>query len=173
MRSAASWARSPMRSASSSACSIHRAARRSGRPGAVRQAAYRLKMREVLEWQPNLKIKQAEVADLILDPASGSGLRAWANPLEQTDYDDPDSRAEARQPKPEARVLGVKLAMAAPRARKPSSSPPAPSSTALFTAASSSIPRGAPGNRMRTPRRSSEEARPARLPAEDRNAAAA
>jgi tRNA uridine 5-carboxymethylaminomethyl modification enzyme len=29
--------------------------------------AYRLKMREVLESQPNLKIKQAEVADLILD----------------------------------------------------------------------------------------------------------
>jgi len=33
--------------------------------------AYRLKMREVLESQPNLKIKQAEVADLIMDePAS-------------------------------------------------------------------------------------------------------
>src|SRR5512142_2888651 len=30
--------------------------------------AYRLKMREVLESQPNLKIKQAEVADLIIDP---------------------------------------------------------------------------------------------------------
>src|SRR6266480_4625266 len=29
--------------------------------------AYRLKMREVLEAQPNLKIKQAEVADLILE----------------------------------------------------------------------------------------------------------
>src|SRR5215469_4557779 len=32
--------------------------------------AYRLKMREVLESQPNLKIKQAEVADLILDQSS-------------------------------------------------------------------------------------------------------
>ena len=31
--------------------------------------AYRLKMREVLESQPNLKIKQAEVADLILEPS--------------------------------------------------------------------------------------------------------
>jgi tRNA uridine 5-carboxymethylaminomethyl modification enzyme len=31
--------------------------------------AYRLKMREVLESQPTLKIKQAEVADLILEPA--------------------------------------------------------------------------------------------------------
>src|SRR5437868_9864429 len=34
--------------------------------------AYRLKMREVLECQPNLKIKQAEVADLILQ-ASAEG----------------------------------------------------------------------------------------------------
>ncbi len=32
--------------------------------------AYRLKMREVLEAQPNLKIKQAEVADLILETPS-------------------------------------------------------------------------------------------------------
>lgn len=34
--------------------------------------AYRLKMKEVLESQPNLKIKQAEVADLILEPAARS-----------------------------------------------------------------------------------------------------
>ncbi len=33
--------------------------------------AYRLKMREVLESQPNLKIKQAEVAELIVEPAPG------------------------------------------------------------------------------------------------------
>src|SRR5262249_1849554 len=32
--------------------------------------AYRLKMREVLESQPNLKIKQAEVAELIVEPAT-------------------------------------------------------------------------------------------------------
>ena len=32
--------------------------------------AYRLKMREVLESQGNLKIKQAEVADLIVEPSS-------------------------------------------------------------------------------------------------------
>jgi tRNA uridine 5-carboxymethylaminomethyl modification enzyme len=35
--------------------------------------AYRLKMREVLESQPNLKIKQAEVADLIIEPSSAIG----------------------------------------------------------------------------------------------------
>ncbi len=39
--------------------------------------AYRLKMREVLESQPNLKIKQAEVADLIVEPS-------LANPPTQT-----------------------------------------------------------------------------------------
>ncbi len=35
--------------------------------------AYRLKMREVLESQPNLKIKQAEVADLIMEPSLAVG----------------------------------------------------------------------------------------------------
>jgi len=35
--------------------------------------AYRLKMREVLDSQPNLKIKQAEVADLILEPSLVAG----------------------------------------------------------------------------------------------------
>jgi tRNA uridine 5-carboxymethylaminomethyl modification enzyme len=34
--------------------------------------AYRLKMKEVLENQPKLKIKQAEVADLILEPSADS-----------------------------------------------------------------------------------------------------
>src|SRR5438034_872196 len=37
--------------------------------------AYRLKMREVLESQSNLKIKQAEVADLIIEDASDSQRR--------------------------------------------------------------------------------------------------
>ncbi len=36
--------------------------------------AYRLKMREVLESQPNLNIKQAEVADLILEQLSQSAI---------------------------------------------------------------------------------------------------
>ena len=38
--------------------------------------AYRLKMREVLESQPNLKIKQAEVADVIVDSTQHSALSA-------------------------------------------------------------------------------------------------
>ena len=37
--------------------------------------AYRLKMREVLESQPNLKIKQAEVADLIMEEESPAANR--------------------------------------------------------------------------------------------------
>ncbi len=38
--------------------------------------AYRLKMREVLESQPNLKIKQAEVADLIIEDVANSSVQA-------------------------------------------------------------------------------------------------
>ena len=41
--------------------------------------AYRLKMREVLESQPNLKIKQAEVADLIVEQSSAVGRQSSAN----------------------------------------------------------------------------------------------
>jgi tRNA uridine 5-carboxymethylaminomethyl modification enzyme len=63
--------------------------------------AYRLKMREVLESQPNLKIKQAEVAELILEPASGFRLPAFGN----TDSAETGSRA----PEAGSRVLGVKL----------------------------------------------------------------
>src|SRR3954451_22216876 len=48
--------------------------------------AYRLKMREVLESQPNLKIKQAEVADLILE---GSELSAGSfQPNSKADFTD-------------------------------------------------------------------------------------
>jgi tRNA uridine 5-carboxymethylaminomethyl modification enzyme len=70
--------------------------------------AYRLKMREVLESEPNLKIKQAEVAELIVERASGSGLRASGNSAAHDD-EHHEAIAEARKPKPEARVLGVKL----------------------------------------------------------------
>jgi tRNA uridine 5-carboxymethylaminomethyl modification enzyme len=69
--------------------------------------AYRLKMREVLESQPNLKIKQGEVADLIVEGASGFGLRASGN--SPADDNGNEDSAEARKPRPGARVLGVKL----------------------------------------------------------------
>jgi len=41
--------------------------------------AYRLKMREVLESQPNLKIKQAEVADLIIEESLAVGRSSLAS----------------------------------------------------------------------------------------------
>src|SRR5271156_1240486 len=74
--------------------------------------AYRLKMREVLESQPNLKIKQAEVAELIGETrTSGFGCRASADLPPQTSLDDGHKEvgAEARGPEPEARILGIKL----------------------------------------------------------------
>src|SRR5438874_7423743 len=66
--------------------------------------AYRLKMREVLEAQPNLKIKQAEVADLIVEPALGTRRQASGSELPKLvpNIDVP----EARSRKPEAVVLG-------------------------------------------------------------------
>lgn len=66
--------------------------------------AYRLKMREVLESQPNLKIKQAEVADLITGQVSGVEFQVSGQAQD-------DGEATSRNSKPETRnrVLGVKL----------------------------------------------------------------
>jgi tRNA uridine 5-carboxymethylaminomethyl modification enzyme len=75
--------------------------------------AYRLKMREVLESQPNLKIKQAEVAELIIEDSSqlsavGSqleavtahvGTAALGRPVERSSTAADDRR----------RILGIKL----------------------------------------------------------------
>jgi tRNA uridine 5-carboxymethylaminomethyl modification enzyme len=65
--------------------------------------AYRLKMREVLESQPNLKIKQAEVADLITQQVSAVEFQVSGQAH--------DGAAISRNSKPETRnrVLGVKL----------------------------------------------------------------
>jgi tRNA uridine 5-carboxymethylaminomethyl modification enzyme len=62
--------------------------------------AYRLKMREVLESQPNLKIKQAEAADLILEQSSVGSRQALADNRRPTTD---DSSENCR------RVLGIKL----------------------------------------------------------------
>jgi tRNA uridine 5-carboxymethylaminomethyl modification enzyme len=78
--------------------------------------AYRLKMREVLESQPNLQIKQAEVADLILE--SSHQPSAISHPQEREGHD--FSRAE-KAPRESAalaaevlandqrRILGIRL----------------------------------------------------------------
>ena len=73
--------------------------------------AYRLKMREVLESQPNLKIKQAEVADLIVNPASGCGQRASGEEISgapgQEDFG--GVLPTEGSPTPGAEGLGVRL----------------------------------------------------------------
>src|ERR1700716_2491344 len=72
--------------------------------------AYRLKMREMLESQVNLKIKQAEVADLIVELASGSRLSASAEQSTQNSAVSiqPEETGN-RQPEAGLRVLGIRL----------------------------------------------------------------
>src|SRR5438477_4648336 len=69
--------------------------------------AYRLKMREVLESQPNLKIKQAEVADLIVEEATDHVETAALGRLDER------SSAEANDQAPttkgQRRLLGIRL----------------------------------------------------------------
>src|SRR5246127_5115920 len=75
--------------------------------------AYRLKMREVLESQVNLKIKQAEVADLIVEEASGSGLQASAARASDEGSEKSDGQesqfAEGPPRTPEAGLAGLGL----------------------------------------------------------------
>ncbi len=68
--------------------------------------AYRLKMRQVLESQSNLKIKQAEVADLILEPSPVEGCLSLAgNPGTEGFADDQRSMTDD-----DGRcVVGIKL----------------------------------------------------------------
>jgi tRNA uridine 5-carboxymethylaminomethyl modification enzyme len=73
--------------------------------------AYRLKMREVLESQPNLKIKQAEVADLIVESSEPSALSPQQVPsTEDPVPEDPVPRiADDSVPGTRCSVLGIKL----------------------------------------------------------------
>ncbi len=61
--------------------------------------AYRLKMREVLESQSNLKIKQAEVSDVILEQLSPVSSPSSVNP----------DATESREPGTENRIQGILL----------------------------------------------------------------
>jgi tRNA uridine 5-carboxymethylaminomethyl modification enzyme len=71
--------------------------------------AYRLKMREVLESQSNLKIKQAEVADLILEPSTDHvGTAAPGRPAEQSSAAVPTENQELNKEN-SRRVLGIRL----------------------------------------------------------------
>jgi tRNA uridine 5-carboxymethylaminomethyl modification enzyme len=65
--------------------------------------AYRLKMRAVLESQPNLKIKQAEVADLIVGSATEN------RELKTEDWSSQPQSPHAESPSDRRRVIGIKL----------------------------------------------------------------
>ena len=67
--------------------------------------AYRLKMREVLESQPNLKIKQAEVADLITQQS----LVAGHSPVAGVSAGNLPANDQRPMTNGGARVLGIKL----------------------------------------------------------------
>ena len=66
--------------------------------------AYRLKMREVLESQPNLKIMQAEVADLIVESCQLSAVS-----YQRESAPDFTENREPRTENSPLRVLGVRL----------------------------------------------------------------
>jgi tRNA uridine 5-carboxymethylaminomethyl modification enzyme len=67
--------------------------------------AYRVRMREVLESQRNLKIKQAEVADLIL----GSSLVVGRSSLASTATEGSSNFANHQGPTTNDRVIGIRL----------------------------------------------------------------
>src|SRR6476620_5991652 len=67
--------------------------------------AYRLKMREVLESQPNLKIKQAEVAELILEESRQPSAISHQENREGHGVADDRRRSSSA----ERRILGIKL----------------------------------------------------------------
>jgi tRNA uridine 5-carboxymethylaminomethyl modification enzyme len=79
--------------------------------------AYRLKMREVLESQPNLKIKQAEVADVIVEPSLVVGRSSSANSPSAWHSEEPSNEetvfANGQQPTTNdgqcQRTLGIRL----------------------------------------------------------------
>ncbi len=67
--------------------------------------AYRLKMREVLESQPNLKIKQAEVESLVVETSLVVGRSSLAKDLDAMDFAN-DQRPTTNDG---SRVFGVRL----------------------------------------------------------------
>jgi tRNA uridine 5-carboxymethylaminomethyl modification enzyme len=73
--------------------------------------AYRLKMREVLESQANLKIKQAEVADLIVEESLVAGESLVVGRSSLANYQDAPGSANDQRPmtNDRRRVLGIRL----------------------------------------------------------------
>src|ERR1700736_3390030 len=71
--------------------------------------AYRLKMREVLESQPNLKIKQAEVAELIVEQSSVVGRQSSVCDHKMSSADSADDRRLTTDDDERKRVMGIRL----------------------------------------------------------------
>jgi len=78
--------------------------------------AYRIKMREVLESQPNLKIKQAEVSSLVLQSSANASTQhsAVSTQSGSADARDPEPTAHDgfpndQQPRTNDEVLGIRL----------------------------------------------------------------
>jgi tRNA uridine 5-carboxymethylaminomethyl modification enzyme len=71
--------------------------------------AYRQKMREVLESQPNLKIKQAEAANLILEQSSVVGRQSSTPEDAILSSDHADDRRLTTEDDQRKRVLGIRL----------------------------------------------------------------
>ena len=69
---------------------------------------YRLKMREVLESEPHLKIKQAEVAELIVEPVA-SGQWPVASPEKQPEEAASSQRTTDHRPLATSVIRGIKL----------------------------------------------------------------
>ena len=78
---------------------------------------YRAKMRQVLESEPNLRIKQAEVIDLVLEdgsagvsPARPEAARANPGPAGRSDFGTPVESIGLQKPEmPALRVRGIRL----------------------------------------------------------------
>ena len=68
---------------------------------------YRVKMREVLESQPGLHIRQAEVIDLVFDEIEGIGNREQG--LEKLELGTDELGEIPRPVRPRRRVVGLKL----------------------------------------------------------------
>ncbi len=75
---------------------------------------YRIKMRQVLESEPNLRIKQAEVVDLVLDTVHGGSLeddKRWSGESNEKSVADLRIRNPESLPLPPTglRVIGIRL----------------------------------------------------------------
>jgi len=71
---------------------------------------YRIKMRELLESQPNLFIKQAEVADVVFaEPSQGDVILSEVTNGNGVEGSAAEAASQVREAQPSRRIIGVKL----------------------------------------------------------------